>query len=250
MEIVTIGKARINNVTQTEAIQQIDQLIARDEKGFVVTPNLDHIVKLETDVEFEACYSQAALVLVDGNPLLWAAQLLGTPLRSLVTGSDLFPALCQQALGKHYRLYFMGGQEGVAEKAAFRLAAKYPGLNVVGTYCPPFGFEKDAAENEKIIDLINAARPHILFVGVGAPKQEKWIARHLPRLQVNVAVGIGASFDFEAGTVMRAPSSVRRLRMEWLWRFTNEPRRLFRRYFIDSFGFLPIIWRQWKQQGK
>ncbi|GAA4029155.1 WecB/TagA/CpsF family glycosyltransferase [Hymenobacter glaciei] len=250
MEIVTIGKARINNITQAEAIQQIDRLIARGEQGSVVTPNLDHIVKLEADAEFAECYSNAALVLVDGNPLLWAARLLGTPLRSLVTGSDLFPALCKHAVAKRYRLFFLGGREGVAEKAAVRLAAKHPGLEVVGTYCPPFGFEKDEAENSKIIGLINDVQPHILFVGLGAPKQEKWIDQNLRRLQANVALGIGASFEFEAGTTMRAPQSVRQIRMEWFWRFTTEPRRLFRRYFIDSFSFLPIIWRQWQQQDR
>lgn len=250
METVTIGKARIHNVTQTEAIRKIDLLIAREAKGFVVTPNLDHIVKLESDAEFEQCYEQAQLVLADGNPLIWASWLLGTPLRALVTGSDLFPALCQHAVAMRYRLFFLGGLEGVAEKAALRLAEKYPGLLVVGTYCPPFGFDRDEAENSKITGLINAAQAHILFVGVGAPKQEKWIARHLFQLKVNVAVGIGASFDFEAGTVRRAPRPVRRLRMEWFWRFANEPRRLFRRYFIDSAEFIPIIWRQWKQQRK
>ncbi|OGX83783.1 WecB/TagA/CpsF family glycosyltransferase [Hymenobacter glacialis] len=248
MEKIKIGKALVNNVTQQEAIQEIDRLVSSGAKGYVVTPNLDHVVKLETDPEFERIYANAALVLADGNPLIWAAKILGTPLKALVTGSDLFPALCQHAAARGHRVFFLGGLEGVAEKAAAALSQKFSGLQVVGTYSPPFGFEKDDAENGRIVRMVNAARPHLLFVGVGAPKQEKWIYRHIESLDVNVALGIGASFDFEAGTIKRAPKAMRQLHMEWFWRFANEPTRLFRRYFIDSTAFIPIIYRQRKQQ--
>ena len=248
MEKIKIGKALVNNVTQQEAIQEIDRLVSSGAKGYVVTPNLDHVVKLETDPEFERIYANAALVLADGNPLIWAAKILGTPLKALVTGSDLFPALCQHAAARGHRVYFLGGLAGVAEKAAAALTQKFPGLQVAGTYSPPFGFDQDDAENDRIICMVNAARPHLLFVGVGAPKQEKWIYRHIESLEINVALGIGASFDFEAGTIKRAPKAMRQLHMEWFWRFANEPTRLFRRYFIDSTAFIPIIYRQRKQQ--
>lgn len=250
MEKVKIGKALVNNVTQQEAITEIDRLVSSGAKGYVVTPNLDHIVKLETDPEFERIYTAAALVLADGNPLVWASKILGTPLKGLVTGSDLFPALCQHAATRSKRVFFLGGLEGVAEKAAAALTTKYPGLQVVGTYSPPFGFDKDEAENGRIIRMVNAARPHLLFVGVGAPKQEQWMHRYINSLDINVALGIGASFDFEAGTIKRAPRAVRKLRMEWFWRFANEPTRLFRRYFIDSTAFIPIIYKQRAQQQK
>ena len=248
MEKIRIGKALVNNVTQREAIVEIVRLVTNGAKGYVVTPNLDHIVKLETDPEFERIYADAALVLADGNPLVWASKILGTPLKALVTGSDLFPALCQHAAARGQRVFFLGGLGGVAEKAAAALIRKHPGLQVVGTYSPPFGFEKDEAENDRIMRMVNAAKPHLLFVGVGAPKQERWMYQHIKSLDVNVALGIGASFDFEAGTIKRAPKAVRRLRMEWFWRFANEPTRLFRRYFIDSAAFIPIILRQRKQQ--
>lgn len=249
-EKVQIGKAYVNNVTPQEAILEIERLIASNAKTYVVTPNLDHIVKLEQDPEFERCYAHAGLVLADGNPLIWASKVLGTPLKALVTGSDLFPALCQHAAERGHRVYFLGGLEGVAEKAAVNLTQKFPGLQVVGTYSPPFGFDKDDVENGRILDMVNAVKPHLLFVGVGAPKQEKWMFRNLEYLNINVALGIGASFDFEAGTIKRAPKPVRDMRMEWFWRFSSEPTRLFKRYFVDSNKFIPIIYRQLEEKRK
>lgn len=246
MEKIRIGKAFINNVTQAEAVEEIDRMVASNQKGFVVTPNLDHIVKLESDKNFLQCYEQASLVLADGNPLIIASKFLGTPLKSLVTGSDLFPALCKHAAVKQYRVFFLGGLEGVAAKASVALQAKFPGLLVSGTYSPPFGFDKDATENNKILQMVNSVKPHLLFVGVGAPKQELWMFNNIHELDVNVALGIGASFDFAAGTVKRAPLVVRKLKMEWFWRFAQEPKRLFKRYFVDSQQFIPIIYRQIK----
>lgn len=247
MKKVEIGKAKIDNLTQQNAIGQIQQIIEKGEKGYVVTPNLDHIVKLHEDPEFVECYENAALVLTDGNPLIWASKLLGTPIQALITGSDLFPALCKQAAQAGYSMFFLGGLDGVAEKAAENLISKYPGLKIVGTYSPPFGFEKDKEENEYIIRIINEVKPNLLFVGVGAPKQEKWMYRNIDKLEINVALGIGASFDFEAGKIKRAPRIVRKVQMEWFWRFSHEPKRLVKRYFKDSFKFLPIIYHQYKK---
>lgn len=248
MEKVKVGKAYVNNVTQQEAIDYMEKMIANDEKGYVVTPNLDHIVKLEEDPEFVRCYDHAALVLADGNPVIWASRYLGTPLKALVTGSDLFPALCRYAAEKGHTLFFLGGLEGVAQKSADELKKQYPSIKVVGVYSPPFGFDKNPDENNRIIAMINAVKPNILFVGVGAPKQEKWMYNNIDALQINVALGIGASFDFVAGTVKRAPKLFRQIKMEWFWRVANEPRRLFKRYFIDSSKFLPIIYQQKKNQ--
>lgn len=248
MEKVRVGKALIDNVTPYEAIEAIEEVIRQGRKTYVVTPNLDHIVKLEQDDDFKRCYDGAGLVLADGNPVVWASRLLGTPLKALVTGSDLFPALCAHAARQGYRLFFLGGLEGVADKAAAELRKKYPQINIVGTYSPPFGFDKDPEENKRILDMINGVKPHILFVGVGAPKQEKWMYRNIHALDINVALGIGASFDFVAGTIKRAPKAFRSVGLEWFWRFSSEPRRLFRRYFIESAQFIPIIYKQLQQQ--
>jgi N-acetylglucosaminyldiphosphoundecaprenol N-acetyl-beta-D-mannosaminyltransferase len=244
MEKVKIGKTHVNNVTLEESVGVIEQMIAKDEKTYVVTPNVDHIVKLETDEEFLRVYQGAGLVLPDGNPLVWASRFLGTPLKERVTGSDLFPALCENASKHNHSVFFLGGLEGVAQKAAENLMKKHPNLNVVGVYCPPFGFDKNKEENDKIVAMINEVKPDILFVGVGAPKQEKWIYRNINQLHIKVAIGIGASFDFEAGTIKRASKAYRNAGLEWFWRFANEPRRLFRRYFIDSARFIPIIYKQ------
>ncbi len=246
MEKIKIGKAWVDNVTPGEAIAKMDNIIDRGEKAYVVTPNLDHIVKLEEDPEFVKCYDAAGLVLADGHPVVWASKVLGTPLKELVTGSDIFPALCAHAAAKGYTLFFLGGLAGVAQKAADELKKLYPQIRIVGVYSPPFGFDKNEEENNKIIAMINAVRPNILFVGVGAPKQEKWMYRNMDRLQTNVALGIGASFDFIAGTIKRAPKTFRNAGMEWFWRFAHEPKRLFRRYFIDSAQFIPLIYRQLK----
>ena len=250
MNKVKIGKASVNNVTQKEAIMEIERMIDYGEKKYVVTPNLDHIVKLETDAEFLHCYEQAGLVLADGNPLVWASKILGTPLKALVTGSDLFAALCEHAAARGHRLFFLGGLDGIAQKAADNLKILYPAINIVGVYSPPFGFDKNDEENNRIMEMINAVKPHLLFVGVGAPKQEKWMYRNIASLNINVAVGIGASFDFVAGSIKRAPAMVRKMGMEWFWRFANEPRRLFKRYFIDSTAFIPIIYKQMKEDRK
>jgi N-acetylglucosaminyldiphosphoundecaprenol N-acetyl-beta-D-mannosaminyltransferase len=246
LEKIKIGKAWVDNVTPGEAIAKMDNIIDRGEKAYVVTPNLDHIVKLEEDPEFVKCYDAAGLVLADGHPVVWASKVLGTPLKELVTGSDIFPALCAHAAAKGYTLFFLGGLAGVAQKAADELKKLYPQIRIVGVYSPPFGFDKNEEENNKIIAMINAVRPNILFVGVGAPKQEKWMYRNMDRLQTNVALGIGASFDFIAGTIKRAPKTFRNAGMEWFWRFAHEPKRLFRRYFIDSAQFIPLIYRQLK----
>ena len=250
MDTIKIGKAYVNNVTQQEAIEEIDRMINADEKTYIVTPNLDHIVKLETDDEFVKCYKNAGMILADGNPLVWASKILGTPLKALVTGSDLFPALCEHAAAMGHRLFFLGGLDGIAQKAADNLKILYPAINVVGVYSPPFGFDKNDEENNRIIEMINAVKPHLLFVGVGAPKQEKWMYRNIASLNINVAVGIGASFDFVAGSIKRAPAMVRKMGMEWFWRFANEPRRLFKRYFIDSTAFIPIIYKQMKEDRR
>lgn len=250
MQKIKIGKAHIDNVTLQEAISIIGNMIESDSKTYVVTPNLDHIVKLEKDDDFVKCYDAAGLVLADGTPLVLASRILRTPLKGRVTGSDLFPALCKFAADKGFKVFFLGGLDGVAQKAAQILMAKFEGLIVVGTYSPPFGFDKDEKENNKILAMINAVHPQLLFVGVGAPKQEKWMYRNIHALQINVALGIGASFDFEAGTIKRAPLWVRNVGMEWLWRFLNEPRRLFRRYFIDSAQFIPIIRRQLRSRTR
>lgn len=245
MQHINIFGIRIDNLTLEEACNQILKFVEnREVHKYVVTPNVDHIVKIHKDKEFLHIYKNASLVLADGMPLVWASRILKKPLKEKVSGSDLFPVLCEKATRKKMRLFFLGGQEGVAQKAAEVLKNKYPKIKIVGVYSPPFGFEKDETENRKIINMINHAKPDILFVGLGAPKQEKWIYRHLKELNVPVSLGIGASFDFVAGTKKRAPVWMQKAGLEWFWRFCLEPRRLFKRYFIDDVKFIYLFLRE------
>lgn len=234
----------IDSVTMSEAVHRIENIIANNDSGYVVTPNVDHIVKLQDDREFREIYENAALVLPDGLPILWAARFLGCPLKEKVSGSDLFPQLCEYSAVKGYRLFFLGGRPGAAEECREILTKKFANIVVSGCYSPPMGFENDIDENDKIVDMIKNAKPDILFVGLGAPKQEKWISRFIDDLQVPVAIGIGVSFEFTAGMVRRAPVWMQRVGLEWFWRLIMEPRRLWKRYLIDDMAFIGLILRQ------
>jgi N-acetylglucosaminyldiphosphoundecaprenol N-acetyl-beta-D-mannosaminyltransferase len=189
-------------------------------------------------------YKKAALVLPDGMPLLWAGRFLGTPLKAKISGSDLFPKLCGSAAQEGYRVFFLGGREDAALKAADELKRISPNLKVAGVYSPPFGFEKNEVEVENIIRMINKACPDILFVGLGSPKQEKFIFRFKDRLKVPVSIGIGVSFEFIAGMVKRAPVWMQYAGLEWFWRLLMEPKRLWKRYLIDNPVFFLLILKQ------
>jgi len=241
---VTIGDAVIDNVTMAEAVTAVERFIARRRPSIVVTPNVDHIVRLRGDTEFRRAYRAADLVLADGAPLLWAARLLGTPLRQKVSGSDLFPEVCRRAARKGYRLFFLGGRPDSARLAAEGLRRRFPGIRIVGVLCPPFGFERDETENQRCVRMIREANPDVLLVGLGSPKQEKWIHAHYERLGVPVCIGIGATFEFAAGIVKRAPAWMQQHGLEWFWRLTREPQRLWKRYLVDDLRFFSIVLSQ------
>ena len=224
----------VDNLTMSEALQAIDELIKADDCSYVVTPNVDHIVQLETNKELQDVYANASLILTDGKPLIWISKMYKTPIKEKISGSDLFPLLCEMAGKKGYKMFFLGAAEGVAAKAASNLMKRYEGLDVVGTYSPPFGFENDEEEMNKIKDMIHTAKPHILIVGLGCPKQEKFMYHHCRELGVPVSLGLGASLDFEAGNVKRAPKWMADHGLEWLFRITQDPKRMAKRYLIDD----------------
>lgn len=224
----------IDNLTMSEAIGAMDSLVQQNKAAYVVTPNVDHMIKLQTDERLQEAYAHADLILTDGKPLLWIANWYKTPIKEKISGSDLFPRLCDLAARKGYRMYFLGAAEGVAQKAAENLTEKYPGLQVVGTYSPAYGFEKDKAELAEIARMIRGARPDILIVALGCPKQEYFIADMRNELQVPLSLGLGASLDFEAGNIKRAPKWMSDHGLEWLYRITQDPKRLFKRYFVDD----------------
>lgn len=201
---------------------------------------MDHIVRLEKDEELQKVYKNASLILTDGKPLIWISKWYKTPIKEKISGSDLFPRVCQLAANKNYTMYFLGAAEGVADTAARNLMKKYPGLNIVGTYSPPFGFEKNEQEMNKIKTQIQDVHPDILIVGLGCPKQEKFMYYHCKELGVPISFGLGASIDFEAGNIKRAPKWMSNHGLEWLYRFSKEPKRLFKRYFVDDLKIIQV----------
>lgn len=231
----------IDNVSMSEAISIIDKLIEKKECSYVVTPNLDHIVIMETDKEFAEIYDNADLVVTDGKPLIWISKLLGTPIKEKISGSDLFPKMCQMCSKKGYSVFILGAAEGVADRAAANLKKRYEGLQIVGTYSPPMGFEKNEAELSKIKELIIQAKPDVLAVSLGSPKGEKFVYKHLEEYNVPLGISIGATIDFEAGNVKRAPKWMSDHGLEWLFRITQDPKRLIKRYWNDAVKIIPII---------
>lgn len=233
----------IDNLTLEETLLEIDHIIQAEQGAYVVTPNVDHIVQLETNVELQKAYRNARLRLTDGKPLIWISKLYGTPIKEKISGSDLFPHLCKLAARKGYKMFFLGAAEGVAAKAAFNLKQRYPELQVVGTYSPPIGFENDEKEMLKIMDMVRSSGPHILIVGLGCPKQEIFMYRTCKRLGVPVSLGLGASFDFAAGNVKRAPKWMADHGLEWLFRIMQDPKRLFKRYVIDDTKIVKLVFK-------
>lgn len=225
-----------DNVTTTETIQSIERMVASGEPHYLVTANVDFLVQAQEDVELRRILFDAHLVLCDGTPLLWASRLLGNPLPERVAGADLVPLLLRMAAKKGYRVFFLGATPESAGQAVKNLKKLHPALVVADFYSPPFNklLEMD---HEEIKRRILAAKPDLLFVSMGCPKQEKWIAMHYRSLGVPVSAGVGATIDFLAGTVKRAPVWMQRIGTEWVYRLAQEPRRLFKRYFKDLWFF-------------
>ena len=230
----------VDNLTMSESIEAVDKIIKNRKPSYVVTPNVDHIVKLEKDKEFQEVYKNADLILTDGMPLIWISKLKGNPIKEKVSGSDFFPKVCELASNKGYSVFLLGAAEGIAAKAAENLKEKYKNLNIVGTYSPSYGFENKIGEIDKIINMINECKPDILAVGLGAPKQEKFLYKYKDRLNVPISLAIGASIDFEAGNINRAPKWMQRSGLEWLYRLCKEPDRMFKRYLIDDIKIIAI----------
>jgi exopolysaccharide biosynthesis WecB/TagA/CpsF family protein len=227
----------------SQAVTFVMQMAEKGKRCYVVTPNVDHIVRLEGDSYFREIYENANLILTDGKPLIWISRLLGTPIREKVSGSDLFPRVCQSAGLEGKRLFLLGAAEGVADKAARNLKEQHSGIQIAGTYSPPVGFERDQKETDKIVSIINDSRTDILCIGMGSPKQEMFFYGLRDRLDVKVALNIGASIDFAAGNVKRAPLWMQRSGLEWLYRLLREPKRLAKRYLIEDMKILKIVWK-------
>jgi N-acetylglucosaminyldiphosphoundecaprenol N-acetyl-beta-D-mannosaminyltransferase len=212
--------------------------------GWIVTPNLDILRQFTANPESRELIRAASYRVADGQPIVWASRLAGTPLPERVPGSDLVMSLSEAAAQAGGSLFLLGGNPGVAAAAAGRLQARYPGLHRVESYCPPFGYEQDPKEVDRIREAVRCARPALVLVGLGFPRQERLIDLLRSEMPQTWFVGVGISLSFVAGEQPRAPAALRRLGLEWTHRLWHEPHRLFRRYVVHGlpFGFRLFAW--------
>ncbi|NJR49403.1 MAG: WecB/TagA/CpsF family glycosyltransferase [Leptolyngbyaceae cyanobacterium CSU_1_3] len=217
--------------------------------GIVFTPNVDHLIKLQKDQDFYQAYQIADYRVCDSQILLYAAQFLGVPIPEKISGSDLFPAFYQYYKNDStIKIFLLGAKAGVAEQAKRKINLKMGRPIVVDTYAPSFGFENNLEECQKIVCLIQKSGATVLAIGVGAPKQEKWIAQYKDQLEtIKIFLAIGATIDFEAGQVGRSPRWMSEVGLEWLYRICCEPKRLWKRYIVDDLPFFWLILKQWSK---
>ena len=229
---IKILNSNILSLTQMDLLNQL-------QRGMLITPNLDHLVKLQHDREFYEVYRQAEWVVCDSKILYMLSKLLKHPLPEAIPGSSFFTAFYMfHKDDQDCRIFLLGAKEGIAQKAMERINEKVGRKIVVGAHSPSFGFEKNERECEALVDIVNKSGANVLLVGVGAPKQEKWIMKYRNQMpDVDLFMALGATIDFEAGTLKRAPRLWQKLGMEWLYRCLKEPRRLFKRYFVDDMQF-------------
>lgn len=243
MQKIRLGTIHADYLTMAQAIESIVSMAERKEGGYVVTPNVDHVVLAEKDDGIRAAYAEAALSLVDGMPLVWASRLAGYPLPEKISGSDLVRPLLARSAEKGLRIYLLGAAPGVGARAAERLEGEIPGLNVVGVDSPALGFETDPAAEAETRRRMDEADPDIVLVALGCPKQELLMRRWRSAGARAVMLGIGASLDFIAGEVRRAPAWMSAIGLEWLYRLAQDPKRLARRYLVQDAAILGVVVR-------
>jgi len=231
---VSVLGIQIDRLTSSELLRRLDKQLSEGPPGYLVTPNVDHLVQLKNDSLFKKIYDEAAYTIPDGMPILWAAKWLGKALPERITGADLFPRLCQVAAVRGYSVFLLGSTNKVCRHGISKLYELYPNIKIAGYYSPLVGFEKSLAELSYIVEILKQSSPDIVLVGLGAPKQEKLIWYLRSRVPVKFFLGVGAAFDFFAQEKKRAPLRLQRFGLEWAFRLLSEPRRLWKRYLIDD----------------
>lgn len=243
---VRLGKIFADALSQSEAIDLICERARSNQGGFVVTPNLDHICLAERLPGIRAAYDEAFLSLADGMPLLWWTRWMGQALPEKVSGSDLVHPLCKQAARLGLRVFILGAPPGVARRAAERLTRQIPSLQVCGTLAPPLGFENVPETSARVFQQVQRAKPDLVFIALGCPKQENWMRVHHRALAPALLVGVGAAIEFVAGTQRRAPSWLSEAGLEWLHRLCHDPKRLWHRYLVRDAASLLICLRSFQ----
>lgn len=246
-----LGRVPVDRITMDyAAVLVTEALLHRGELPplTIVGPNAHLVTLAERDDEFAEAMQQADLSVPDGISVVMASRALGQDLPERVTGGDLMERMCAEAARYGFRVFFLGGLPGAARMAAINLKQRYPGLNICGTHCPPQGFEKTEAGLKRVWWEVEQAKPDLLCVAFGAPKQEIWMQQVRGKLSVGAILPVGGAFDTQAGLRRRAPLFFQRIGMEWFFRLTMEPRRLGRRYVVGNTRFLLLVARQWAQQ--
>jgi len=227
---------RVDKVDMMEALCCVDSFIKEGNYHHAITLNAEMVYRAHFDPPLKEIIDEADLVTPDGSGVVWAASYLGDPVKERVTGIDLMLKICQQARHNNWRIFLLGGAPGVAAEAAEKLREQYPNITIVGTQHGYF----PAHEEREVIDAIRITQPDILFVALGAPKQEFWIHAHRKKLPVKVAIGVGGSFDVLSGRAKRAPRWMQKMKLEWLARLIREPWRARRMLALPKFAFLVI----------
>ena len=222
-------------------VAQMEEWIRnRDGSRSIAATSMHGIVEAQRDPAFKKTLNSTDLVVPDGMPLVWLGRRAGCHLPRRVYGPDLMLAFCEQTAGRGYRHFFYGGEPGVPERLAESLKCRFPAMEVCGTFSPPFR-PLNEEEDREIGNMVSSAAPDVLWVGLGTPKQERWMREHRDGLNVPVLVSVGAAFDFLSGKRSQAPSWMREHGLEWLFRLVQEPRRLWRRYLVDGLRFVAYL---------
>lgn len=243
---IQIMGCNVDNLSMEETLQVVDGFIRSGRPHQHVVVNVDKIVKAQHDEELRRIINECALINADGMPVVWASRWLGKPLKERVAGVDLFESLMQRSARTGWRVYLLGARNEVVQGVKNLYERKYPGLTVAGARD---GYWK-AGEDELVAQQIAEARPDILFVAISSPKKEQFLGRYQAMMKVPFAMGVGGTFDVAVGKVKRAPVWMQRSGLEWFYRFLQEPRRMFRRYFIEDMAFLGLFWREWRATAK
>lgn len=240
---VNVLGVKVSAINMQMALQTIDQWIVNEDRKYVCITGVHGIIESQRDEALRKIHNQAGLVTPDGMPLVWLSRWRGQRKVARVYGPDLMLEVCQQSVSKGYKHFFYGGAEGVPELLAEKLAKKFPGLNIVGTYSPPYR-KLRGEEDQLITAMINDQKPDIVWVGLSTPKQEHWMSQHHNHVKAAVMVGVGAAFDFHAGLKKQAPKWMQKNGLEWLFRLSTEPRRLWRRYIFNNPKFVYEVFLQ------
>jgi N-acetylglucosaminyldiphosphoundecaprenol N-acetyl-beta-D-mannosaminyltransferase len=240
----TLLGVRFHSLTLANAVEILSRFIDQKTPRQICLSNAYTVALCRKDAALRSLLNKSGLVLADGMSIVWGGRWVGARMPERVAGPDLMKALCREAVTRGHRIFLLGGDAANLEALERTLQKEYPSLHIAGTYSPSFCQRICEEENKKIIQMLEEVRPDILFVGLSAPKQEKWIADNLHRLPVPVSIGVGAAFDFLSGRIPRAPLWIQRIGLEWLYRLYCEPRRLWRRYLLGNVVFISLLLKE------